>query len=258
MDPRTGEQIKTWENIPSADTFAEDLLEILANFSFDPKHKNPPSRISKRKVDVNHMTEEDQIRFAMRESLGKNGDESSGEDDDMMIYDDDANFEDQFDDDDNDAESEELGFGGDDAEEDDDEMEIIDTKPSSIANTSTNTSSTATEAPSTPTKQPEENALTEEEIFASIIPEGMPEPAAGTDSTRIQFRLGDGRRIIRRVRNTDTVREIFALVKFLIPEARSEYFSLTSERKKLFDLLDKTVEEAGLKNSTILVEILEE
>lgn len=259
MDPRTGEQLKTWEVVPNSELFRDDLLEFLTTFSLDPKHKNPVPKISKPKVNPAQMSEEDQIKYAMRASLGKSGDYES--DDDEMLFPSD-NEGDFFDEDGEDA----VSANEDELEEDED-IEIVDERP--VTSTSTAPSST-TQGPSpqlaetTKTQASteaitiEDDDLTIEDRFAIILPKENEEPPAGDkSSTRIQFRLGDGSRFVRRFKLSDKVKDLFAFIKHQVPDAKYNFFSLTSERKKLIEMLDQTIEEAGLKNSSILVEILD-
>ena len=281
IDPRTGEQVKEWTTTPiEPEAFFEDLRGFLTAFSLDPKAKNPLAKVSKRKKDVAHMTEEDQIEYALRQSLGKSDDDSDDDiqaqdiSSDSMIYGADSDDFEEF-----------SGF-----EEDDSDVEIVAESPktsdkgksASTAGTSSSafadynkeqiqTKSQLQQSPvagesqlpdaekSKPTPyEEEEEELTEEDIFASILPSDEPEPVADpTTTTRIQFRLADGTRKIRRFRTTDTVRHMFAVVKSIVESAKYSFFSLTSERKKLMSMLDQTIEQAGLKNSSVLIEILD-
>ncbi len=93
----------------------------------------------------------------------------------------------------------------------------------------------------------------------SLIPSDRPhqEPAAGSDVTRIQFRHPAGR-IIRRFATSDLVRRIFEWLKSEPLEGKEGVaFELVSMGKNLMDLADQTIEQAGLKNGTIMVELLE-
>lgn len=263
MDPRTGEQLKTWEVVPNSELFRDDLLEFLATFSLDPKHKNPIPKIPKPKVNPALMSEEDQIKYAMRQSLGKSGDYDS--DDAEMLYtsDDAGEF---FEEDGEDAVSANDNDNYDDSEEDE-EIEIIDERPTT--STSTAPSSAVQDSSAQITEKGGKQSMTEdtkmenieltiEDKFAAILPKENEEPPAGDkESTRIQFRLGDGSRFVRRFKITDTVTDLFAFIKKKVPDAKYNYFSLTSERKKLIEMLDNTIDQAGLKNSSILVEILD-
>lgn len=264
VDPRTGELVRSWgggaTSASPAPTnpadFARELTEFLGEYSLDPSKskQNPVGKVSKRRKDVSLMTEEDQIEYALRQSLGKGSDDEDeeSEDNNDLLYDSDA-FE---------------SFGEDDDEEGLVQMDEHDDSsdhnlspapaPSDVfvpAATGT-TSSTAPAAPADADADQEE--LTAEDRFALILPNTSPEPAASEPSTtRIQFRLADGTRQVRRFYLSDPVRQLFAVVKQIAPATRYSYFALTSERKKLGDMMDMTVEEAGLKNSSVLVDVLD-
>lgn len=216
LDPRTGEQVKVFESkVPQVAEFLQDVHDFLSRFSLDPGHKNPVADLPRPKKDPSHMTEDEQIEMAVRESLGKQ------EDAPVVISDDDgdqvANAYQQPQT--SGSAAPYAGGGGDGGDGDGD------------------------------------HELTEEDVFATILPEQIEEPAAGPDTTRIQFRLGSGKRVIRRFNLSDPVRTIFSFLKNDVDEVKGQYFTLTSERKKLIDLLDETVESAGLKNSSVMVEI---
>jgi UBX domain-containing protein 7 len=222
LDPITGEQLKVWSQALSPEQFLEEAHEFLAQYSLEPGHKNPPSKISRNKTNPEHMTEEEQIEFALRQSLGKREDES--DDDDFVSV------------------SSRQGI-----EDIDDEIEIKEIP-----------------GPSRGTKEApvqididDELPLTEEDKFATIMPHVSEEPTDPNTSTRIQIRLGDGSRIIRRFQLSDPVRLIYSFIKSQVESVHGHYFSLSSERKNLLDSIDQTIEEAHLKNSVVLVEILD-
>lgn len=265
IDPRTGEQVRSWT--PSAPTsgstssrtptdpaeFTRELKDFLAQYSLDPARSkaNPVGNVGKRRPkDVALMTEEDQIEYALRQSLGKISDdeevggdgegEGSGEGYDeeaerLMVYDSDVSG-DFYDDEDED----------DEVQDNESEQEAEDPEPEPEA-----------EAEAEEPDADDDEELTEEDRFALIRPCTDPEPDMGPTVTRVQLRLADGTRLVRRVHLADTVRTLFAIVKHVVPAARYSFFALTSERKKLGEMMDLTIEEAGLKNSSILVDILD-
>jgi hypothetical protein len=221
LDPRTGEQLKVWSEVPATAKWLEDAHEFLERYSLDPSHRNPVAKIRRNKTNPDHMTEEEQIEMAVRQSLGvpDQGDVSNSEDDYVSV-----------------------GDGASD-------IVVLDAP---CANQGT---SHTVPAPTTSS----EMQLTHEDIFASILPINGEEPATDPKTTtRIQFRLGDGSRVIRRFNLLDTVRSLFAFAKGAIPAVQGHYFSLTSERRNLIDMLDDTISGANLQNSVVLVEILDE
>ncbi|CAG8507903.1 1623_t:CDS:10, partial [Paraglomus brasilianum] len=91
--------------------------------------------------------------------------------------------------------------------------------------------------------------------FDMIHPTERAEPAEGPLVTRIQFRLADGSRIIRRFAKSDPVRYLFEYVKATVPAAAEQQFELVFNRQQLFEYIDQTIAEAGLENSAITVGI---
>jgi len=94
----------------------------------------------------------------------------------------------------------------------------------------------------------------------SQIPATNPhtEPALGAGVTRIQFRHSNGR-VVRRFNTGDKVQRIYEWLKAEPLEGKNGIdFDLKAMGKDLIDLLDQTIEEAGLNNSTVMVEFLED
>lgn len=73
IDPRTGEQVKTWSGIPfpSASAFHGQLAEFLDRYSLAAYSKNPINQAKRveRLVDVDRMTEEEMLEMALQNSL---------------------------------------------------------------------------------------------------------------------------------------------------------------------------------------------
>lgn len=77
-------------------------------------------------------------------------------------------------------------------------------------------------------------------------------------STRIQFRHSNGR-VVRVFNTNDTVRRLYEWLKAEPLEGKAGViFELKATGKDLIEDLDETIEGAGLKNSTIMVEFLED
>lgn len=249
LDPRTGEELKSWSfQLPDSTDFLEQLEEFLEKNSLDPKSKNPLS--SKKKQDLNKMTEEDQIRFAMEKSLG-NDNNSSGDDDDDMSYDEYQDFDDDDEADYDDAYS-----------EDGESVPAFVNPPTASASASSSDPVSTTESSkpvSVPSDSEPEEDLSEEDKFALITPDERPEPPNSPLSTRIQFRLADGTRVVKRFLKSDPVRTVFARAKSINETLRYSYFGLNSadKREDLMAVLDKTIEEVGLGNSSLLVELID-
>jgi hypothetical protein len=98
-------------------------------------------------------------------------------------------------------------------------------------------------------------------LFSSI-PGDQPHTEPPTDpatTTRIQFRHPTGR-IIRRFSLGDPVRRIYEWLKADPPLADKAgvEFELNSMGRNLIDVLDLSVEAAGLKNGTVMIGYIEE
>ncbi|AMD19762.1 HCL389Wp [Eremothecium sinecaudum] len=94
--------------------------------------------------------------------------------------------------------------------------------------------------------------------FKSIQSVSHSEPVniPGT-TTRIQIRTGNGKRLVRRFNLTDTVRTVYEVIKSEIDGFSTANFVLTTHtRENLIDKLDISIKEAGLENSSLLVEIV--
>ncbi|KAI9311591.1 hypothetical protein BX666DRAFT_1996662 [Dichotomocladium elegans] len=79
------------------------------------------------------------------------------------------------------------------------------------------------------------------------------EPTDLANSTRIQFRLPDGKRVIRRFMKTDPVRYLFEYVKAEVANADAEDrpFELVFNRQQLIQILDQSIQDAGLANAAV-------
>jgi len=234
VDPRTGEQVKVWTEIPKKPLeFVMQLHEFLDRYSLDNSVKNPvqnPNQTS-RKLDVGHMTEDEMLEEAMMRSLN-NGEEIAG-----VHHDPDELTREHDKDKGKGKQPEEVNL----IEFDDDDM------PSSSAPAG---------------KSP----------FQTISKTNHHvEPPMGSPGiTRIQFRLADGSRVVRRFALGDKVSRLYEWIKAdLLPEQAAKsgeevveatsdkQFELVSMGKNLIDRLDSTLEEAQLKMGTVMIELVD-
>ncbi|KAK7206024.1 thioredoxin-like protein [Myxozyma melibiosi] len=226
LDPRTGEEMKTWHQLGSPADWVTAVHEFLERFSLDPRSRNPIGKVSKHKP-LDHMSEEEQIRLALEQSMGRGDDDSE-------------------------VASEMSSVSA--AESADESLEDV----SSAASSARDKGKRKIEVIDLDEdeKMDEDEPLTSEDVFATIQPVARDEPAPDPKTTtRVQIRLSDGSRKIRRLNLTDPVRYIFEYVKSDVPEMNGKYFQIIStDRKKLIDQVDQTIEEAGLKNASVLVE----
>ncbi|KAI8825504.1 hypothetical protein BJ741DRAFT_632016 [Chytriomyces cf. hyalinus JEL632] len=94
--------------------------------------------------------------------------------------------------------------------------------------------------------------------WASILSIASPEPAQSADVTRLQFKLPDGTRLVRKFSKTQAVRDLFAYVKSCLKEKEIlDKFELLNFRDGLYAKLNQTLEEAKVLNSSITVELKE-
>ncbi|KAI0164998.1 hypothetical protein GGR57DRAFT_220502 [Xylariaceae sp. FL1272] len=223
VDPRTGEQVKVWSGLPfpKAGEFYQDVIEFLDRYSLAVNSKNPVSRSKPqaKQVDVGRLTEDEMLQLAMQNSLDANGGSSgSSVQDPDMLT----------------KSSDNMDKGkGRDADN------AVDL---------------------TGTSEPARDSIESE--FARISsdhPHVEPENNPAT-TTRIQFRHSGGR-IIRRFAVTEPVSRLFEWLKAEPFEGKEGVrFELKSmpAGTDLIGELGKTIEEAGLKQGTVMIEFVED
>jgi UBX domain-containing protein 7 len=227
VDPRTGEQVKAWTGppVPNPAEFVMQLHEFLDRYSLKHNARNP---VAKRKPEVKKekkldmMSEEEMLEMAVQNSLASEATNRQEDPDDLT------------------RSIGDLGKGkGKVIDLDDEDMQ--DAPP-------LNTNGHVESAP-TPVVSP----------FSSISSEQPHhEPPADPTVTRIQFRHSGGR-VIRRFALADPVRRIYEWLKASPLEGKEGVeFELVFMSKNLMDSLEHSIEEAGLKNGTVMVEFLEE
>lgn len=235
VDPRTGEQVKVWTETPKNSLdFVMQLHEFLDRYSLDNTAKNPvqmPGQ-SVRKLDVGHMTEDEQMALAVKNSLNNAGAEITG-----VHHDPDELTREQ-----------EKGKGK-EQEEEDNLMDLDDDAE--------------------PQAKP---AAPEQTPFQAISKTNhhVEPPMGAPRMTRIQFKLADGSRVVRRFLLSDKVARLYEWIKAdLLPEQAAKkgekvtsatsdrQFELVSLGKNLIDRLDSTLEEAQLKMGTVMIEFVE-
>lgn len=221
VDPRTGEQVKTWSGSPSpkASDFLMDLHEFLDRYSLRMDKKNPvQSKRKEGKKEVAQMSEEEMLEMAMQNSL-ENGKGVKGDDPDALTRPGDVNGRGK-------APVAEL-----------DDIDTTDTEPNGAF-----------------------SALKKDTPFSQIssnTPHTEP-TSTGPDTTRIQFRYSGGR-VVRRFELNDPVRRIYEWLKAAPLEGKEGVsFELILMGKNLIDTLETPIGEAGLKNGTVMVEFIEE
>ncbi|KAI3342876.1 hypothetical protein F4824DRAFT_122744 [Ustulina deusta] len=228
IDPRTGEQVKVWSGnpFPTAGELYGDLVEFLDRYSLAANSKNPvlQSKPKRQPIDVGRLTEDEMFRLALQNSL-ENHSGSSGsnvQDPDMLTRSDD-----------------DPGKGKGKAT-----SEVVDLTGDS------------TQPPPGGSDNGAERAFSQ---IASTNPHIEPENNPAT-TTRIQFRHSTGR-IIRRFAVADPVRRIYEWLKAEPFEGKEGVlFELKAmpAGADLIEELGKTIEEAGLKQGTVMIEFIED
>lgn len=243
IDPRTGEQVKVWSGLPfppPAELHA-DLVEFLDRYSLSKNSKNPvpKSKPKTKHIDYGRMSEEEMMRMALEQSLESNGGGGGG-----------------------------GGDGGGSGSNVQDPDALTKSNPDISGGEkgkgrATDESSTDLTGGSAETPLSPQPAHGEDSVFARISStnphaEPAPDPAV---TTRIQFRHSGGR-VIRRFAVTDPVRRLYEWLKAepLQGQAAGVPFELKTmpAGRDLIGELDSTVEEAKLKNGTVMIEYIED
>lgn len=192
LDPWTGERLKSWEDgvVPDIDAWVTDVETFLEGFSLNPESLNPIVT-HEPKFDPNSLTEEQQVEYAMKQSM-------QGATKETAI--------------------------------------AIDDESGAV----------------------EETVEAEEETdpFDAIPAEDHLEPASGP---RIQFRFPNGKRLIHRFNDSDTVTTIFSWLKTVVGEdvGIGGRFTITNPTNRGWVFLENlatAVSDAGLNNALVLVE----
>lgn len=223
VDPRTGEQVKVWSGTPFPDAgdFHSQLAEFLDRYSLNANSKNPVIKAKSRQpqpVDVDRMTEDEMLEMALKNSLA-NGGGGSGSG---------------------------SGSGG------------LTPRAPGIEDPD---SLTKSPAPGDMAESGQREQSEEMSAFATVSstkPHVEPEHDPSV-TTRIQFRHPTGR-IIRRFNAQDPVRRLYEWLKAEPMEGRAGVeFELKRmpQGQDLIEVLDQTIDEAGLKQGTVMIEFLE-
>ena len=262
VDPRTGEQVKVWSGppVPKAMDYLMQLHEFLDRYSLKPNARNPvPTRKAEvRKVDVERMTEEEMLEMALKNSLGQGAvvdthDATEHDPDALTRSVRDVKGKGR-------AQStyQDRSRRGHDNDDKTDQYQSPSTpyvtEPDAIISNNPTPISTSTNGDSNPT------ATTSSSLFSAIASTNTHmEPPADASTTRIQFRHSGGR-IIRRFRLTDHIRTIYEWLKAEPVDGKPGgiEFELVCQGRNLLERLDETIEEAGLKNQTVMVEFVED
>lgn len=227
IDPRTGEQVKTWSGSPGPkpSDFLMDLHEFLDRYSLNMQSKNPvQTQRKERKKDVGQMSEEEMLEMAMQNSLAN-------------------------------------GSASKDRAEDPDALTKASSSKDNSRPSLSETMDTADMGPvpsNGSTAPATASADTPFSRISSTTPHEEPTSTDPKETTRIQFRYSGGR-IVRRFSLTDPVSRIYEWLKAAPFEGKEgSSFELIAMGKNLIEMLEIPIADAGLKNGTVMVEFIDD
>ncbi|KAJ2731725.1 UBX domain protein Ubx2 [Coemansia sp. BCRC 34962] len=253
IHPKTGELKRLFARIDNV----SDMVEDIANFTLDnPLPKRSGGEGASRSEASSHfrgsasnrrgMTEEEELSAAIAASelesrsarsrgsgtaanpipLGSDSEmdsdyDNSGSYSDILTIDSEDEADDDYDDDNGDSGSGQS------------EMEVDDMLPAV-----------------------QEPKVEGPDAWYKLLPKAVPdEPALGPTVTRIQFRLPNGQRVVRRFEKAAKVVAIFQYLKATLPEAANDAPEAQFMGKRLVDSMEQTIDEAKLANTSITIDI---
>ncbi|OCL06261.1 hypothetical protein AOQ84DRAFT_365976 [Glonium stellatum] len=221
VDPRTGERVKVWSGhpVPKPMDFLMQLHEFLDRYSLKANARNPvATRKPERKKVDVNRMTEEEMLQMAMQNSLDNNKGPRDDDPDALT-----------------KEPEVKGKG----------------KGKVVEEDSTGTSSVEH---ATTTNGSDNSPFSQ---ISALSPHTEPPNSPAT--TRIQFRTPDGKRQVRRFALSDPVRRIFEWLKASPAEGKEGVeFELIFMGKKLIDVLDLSIQDAGLKNGSVNVEFLDE
>ena len=240
VDPRTGEQVKVWSGppVPKASEFLMQLHEFLDRYSLSVTAKNPVARRKpeQKKKGVESMTEDEQLQMAMQASLagqdGLAGEDNTENDPDALTR--------------SVGDMSKWPTGGNLAS-----IDLTDDFPGPSTHIQNGTATTVL-------SEPEPELTAEPSPFAAISSSNPHTEPAATEpnTTRIQFRHPTGR-VVRRFALAEPVHRLYEWLKAEPLEGKTGVdFELVAMGRNLIESLEETVEEAGLRNGTVMIEFV--
>lgn len=221
VDPRTGEQVKVWSGppVPKPADFLMQLVEFLDRYSLDPKKKNP---VAKRKAEKPKVLDVDRLtEEEMLDLALQNSLASNG------------------------------APGPKDVDPDELTKSVEDIRKGKGKADGEGSNAEPTNGHTTPAAS----------AFSRISASNPHvEPDLGPNVTRIQFRHSTGR-VVRKFALNDPVLRIYEWLKAEPLEGKQgiEFELKTSGTgKDLIESLDLTIADAELRNSTVMVEFIED
>ncbi|KAJ1952184.1 UBX domain protein Ubx2 [Dispira parvispora] len=216
IDPRTGERVKVWDKVLSPADFLQEITDFLDSSTWlqQTSVESKRQRLPESPVNISGMTEEEQIDATIRASLAENQTST---------------------------------------------IATPATKPDVRASPGPSTKLETTVEPSSPALSDDEqddDQMNQLEAKYHSIPadEGTEPPASTPETTRIQFRLPDGSRVVRRFAKQALVKDLVAFIKARVPSAKEDVVNVLYHRENLLDKIHLTIAEAGLQNASITVD----
>lgn len=248
VDPRTGELMKSWSGLPAPKPaeFLTQLHEFLDRYSLSEDRRNPVATRKKevrRNMDVGKLSEQEMLDLAMKNSLAARGSGPRGDDDpDVLTRSSNATA----------AAAAATSAKGKARAPNANGIASPLADADAVASTGDTAGGTTSAAPPS--------------LFSAISGNAPhTEPAAtAPNTTRIQFRHPGGR-VIRRFALQDRVRRIYEWLKAdraalgdgATDRAAGGELELVFMGRNLIGGLDETIEQAGLKNGSVMVEFVE-
>ncbi|KAJ1962900.1 hypothetical protein GGI12_002369 [Dipsacomyces acuminosporus] len=269
IDPKTGEMKHSFARITGTDDILDDIVSFTANNSLGPANTEHAAGSNSGQAStqsrsastipsgraIHDMTEDEQLAAAIAASeLESRGGANAGNagaipvdsDIESVDYDTDDYSEIQS----VSSSSYSLPEADDmDAEQASSAREQLAARVAAEAAAEAEASSAAGVAESTPAPAASSGA----DAWYLELPESKTdEPPMQPSVTRIQFRLPNGQRTVRRFLKSEKVTSIFQYLKSTLPEAKTEVPEVLFMRSRLADILDQTIEEAKLINASFV------
>lgn len=221
LDPRTGEQLKVWSGLPApkASEFLMQLHEFLDRYSLKATAKNP---VARRKPDTKKETQVEKMTEEQMLEMALQNSLAPAEPSRR------------------------------ESDPDDLTRSISHQTPCNITPSHGDTNMVDAQSDTTQANGSSNSPLAS---ISSSMPHTEPPPEV--PSTRIQFRHPNGR-VVRRFGLSEHVRRIYEWLKASPLEGKEGVeFELICMSKNLINHLDDTIEQAGLKNSSVMVEFVQ-
>jgi len=231
IDPRTGERLMEFNVLISPAEFISEATEFLMSHSLNStslptlvptpsKFQPPPSEAKKQRKKISEMTEDEQLEAALAASL----EDSSA------------------------SPSSKAGSQKPESNNSEDDVIIMSSRPHGKGK--------AVEVVHLDDDHPSTISTDPVDIVAKIQAKLHPEPAGSEGVTRIQIRLPDGSRKVRKFKLDDPIRTVFEYIKADVPDAQKHAFELVYLRDSLVEKLDQTLAAVGLQNASLILQYL--